>query len=107
MALNRGNGEVKVRIKDFDLPAWKDANLTTAKGKIKIGMGSINSSGGALKGAEWEEVICACYNMRSKGVSLDEAKDLLASRGHGSQSMTKHSKKDFRLLTLHGETQRV
>lgn len=76
LALNRGNGEVKVRIKDFDLPTWKKSNLNKNAGKIKIGMGSINSSGGSIKGAEWEEIICACYNMRSKRVSLDEAKKL-------------------------------
>lgn len=76
LALNLGTGEVKIRIKDFDVDTWKKENLSANRGMVKIGMGSINSSGGSLKGAEWEEVICACYNMRSSKVDLEKAKTL-------------------------------
>lgn len=78
LALNRGTGGVKVRVKSFDLDQYKADNFDkrpSAK-KLDLGQGSINSSGGELKGDEWEVVICVCYNMRSKRVSLEEAKKL-------------------------------
>jgi hypothetical protein len=74
LALDLGAGKVKVRIKEFDLPTWKAENLPKGMSSyVQIGKGSINKSGGELTGADWECVICACYNMKSKKVSLDEA----------------------------------
>lgn len=78
LALNRGTGGVKVRVKSFDLDQYKADNFDkrpSAK-MLDLGQGSINSSGGEIKGDEWEVVICVCYNMRSKKVSLEEAKKL-------------------------------
>jgi hypothetical protein len=83
LALNRGTGGVKVRISEFDLDAWKQSNFDRppAKKHLDSGKGSINSTGGTLNGAEWEEIICVCYNMRSKGVSLEQAKKLAGVEG--------------------------
>lgn len=78
LALNRGTGGIKVRVKAFDLNQYKADNFDKKPPNkfLDQGMGSINSSGGEIKGDEWEVVICVCYNMRSKKVSLEEAKKL-------------------------------
>ena len=98
LALNLGTGEVKIRIKDFDVDTWKKENLTANRGMVKIGMGSINSSGGNLKGAEWEEVICACYNIRSQGVSLEEAKKLAGIENTWKQKYDKALDDGFQIV---------
>jgi hypothetical protein len=75
MVADLGRGEFKVRIKEFDLDDWKkENNLKTSK--LKKGQGSLGKSGGDLAGADWEEVICAYYNMASKKVDLEKAKQL-------------------------------
>lgn len=65
---------IKIRDGSFDLDGWKKKNdITVAKTVLSTGQGSVNSTGGTLRGAEWEVIICVAYNMKSQGVSKNEA----------------------------------
>lgn len=68
---------IKVRDRSYDLDAWKTKNNVKVPKKIlDQGQGSVNSSGGTLKGADWEVVICVAYNMASQKVGKNEALQL-------------------------------
>lgn len=100
LALNRGTGGVKVRIKAFDLDQYKADNFDkrpSAK-MLDLGQGSINSSGGDIKGDEWEVVICVCYNMRSRKVDLEKAKELSGVTGSYKTKMDGALEVGFQLV---------
>ena len=68
---------IKVRDSQYDLDGWKKKNNITATKKVlDQGKGSVNSSGGTLKGADWEVVICVAYNMASQKVDKNKALQL-------------------------------
>lgn len=100
LALNRGTGGVKVRIKAFDLDQYKADNFDKKPPArmLDLGQGSINSSGGDIKGDEWEVVICVCYNMRSKGVDLEKAKELAGVTGSYKSKMDGALETGFQLV---------
>ena len=100
LALNRGTGGVKVRVKAFDLDQYKADKFDkrpSAK-MLDLGQGSINSSGGDIKGDEWEVVICVCYNMRSKKVNLEKAKELSGVTGSYKTKMDGALEVGFQLV---------
>jgi len=74
---DKSPNQIKVRDRSFDLDAWRKKNkITVPKSQLNVGSGSVNSTGGKLSGADWEVIICVAYNMASKGVSEEKAKEL-------------------------------
>jgi len=82
LAIDLGSGQVKTRLlrSDFDPWEWSSEKYGKAflKKDVAIGKGSVGKkqTTGVANAAEWEQVICVCYNMRSKGVDLTKAKEL-------------------------------
>ena len=75
--LNNISGYSGDSTKDLQAAIKKDLGVSIGKiDKASNGFSGGRGGGSGPNGAEWEEIICVAYNMQSKNVDADKAKEL-------------------------------